>query len=80
MVLGDDNKQPTPEQLDQMKALVREAMKDGTVGVSTSLEYAPAPYAKTDELIALDRRSWKIRRHLFHSHAQRKRLGARRYR
>ena len=53
MVLGDDDKQPSPEQLDQMKALVREAMKDGTVGVSTALEYAPAPYAKTDELIAL---------------------------
>ncbi|HTT17798.1 MAG TPA: D-aminoacylase [Candidatus Sulfotelmatobacter sp.] len=53
MVLGDDDKQPTPEQLDQMKALVREAMQDGAVGVSTSLEYAPAPYAKTDELIAL---------------------------
>lgn len=53
MVLGDDDKQPTPEQLDQMKALVRDAMKDGTVGVSTSLQYAPAPYAKTDELIAL---------------------------
>ncbi len=53
MVLGDDDKQPTPAQLDQMRALVREAMKDGTVGVSTSLEYAPAPYAKTEELIAL---------------------------
>jgi N-acyl-D-amino-acid deacylase len=53
MVLGDDDKQPTPAQLDDMKALVREAMKDGAVGVSTSLEYAPAPYAKTDELIAL---------------------------
>jgi N-acyl-D-aspartate/D-glutamate deacylase len=53
MVLGDDNQQPTPEQLEQMKALVRDAMKDGAVGVSTSLEYAPAPYAKTDELIAL---------------------------
>jgi N-acyl-D-amino-acid deacylase len=53
MVLGDEDKQPTPEQLDQMKNLVREAMKDGAVGVSTSLEYAPAPYAKTDELIAL---------------------------
>jgi len=53
MVLGDDNKQPTPEQLEQMKTLVREAMRDGAVGVSTSLEYAPAPYAKTDELIAL---------------------------
>jgi dihydroorotase/N-acyl-D-amino-acid deacylase len=53
MVLGDDDKQPTPEQLEQMKSLVRDAMKDGTVGVSTALEYAPAPYAKTDELIAL---------------------------
>ena len=53
MVLGDDDKQPTPQQLDEMKALVRAAMKDGTVGVSTSLEYAPAPYAKTEELIAL---------------------------
>src|SRR5580700_6162746 len=53
MVLGDDDRQPTPEQLEQMKALVRDAMKDGAVGVSTALEYAPAPYAKTDELIAL---------------------------
>ena len=53
MVLGDNDVQPTPAQLDQMKALVRDAMKDGAVGVSTSLEYAPAPYAKTDELIAL---------------------------
>jgi N-acyl-D-amino-acid deacylase len=53
MVLGDDDKQPSPEQLVRMRALVRDAMKDGAVGVSTSLEYAPAPYAKTDELIAL---------------------------
>jgi N-acyl-D-amino-acid deacylase len=53
MVLGDDDKQPTPEQLDRMKALVREAMKDGAVGVSTALQYPPAPYAKTGELIAL---------------------------
>src|SRR5207302_5815409 len=53
MVLGDEDKQPTPEQLEKMKTLVREAMKDGAVGVSTSLEYAPAPYAKTAELIAL---------------------------
>jgi N-acyl-D-aspartate/D-glutamate deacylase len=53
MVLGDDDVQPTPAQLEQMKQLVREAMNDGAVGVSTALEYAPAPYAKTDELIAL---------------------------
>ena len=53
VVLGDDDKQPTPAQLEQMKELVRQAMHDGAVGVSTSLEYAPAPYAKTEELIAL---------------------------
>jgi dihydroorotase/N-acyl-D-amino-acid deacylase len=53
IVLGEENKQPTPEQLEQMKVLVRDAMKDGAVGVSTALEYAPAPYAKTEELIAL---------------------------
>jgi N-acyl-D-amino-acid deacylase len=60
MILGDDDKQPAPEQLEQMKTLVRDAMKDGAVGVSTSLEYAPAPYAKTDELIALAREAGKF--------------------
>ncbi|HEY1809075.1 MAG TPA: D-aminoacylase [Acidobacteriaceae bacterium] len=53
MVLGDADVQPTPKQLEQMEALVRQAMQDGAVGVSTALQYAPAPYAKTDELIAL---------------------------
>jgi N-acyl-D-amino-acid deacylase len=53
MVLGDNDVQPTPAQLEQMQELVRQAMHDGAVGVSTALEYAPAPYAKTDELIAL---------------------------
>ena len=53
VVLGDDDIQPSPAQLDQMRQLVRQAMLDGAVGVSTSLEYPPAPYAKTEELIAL---------------------------
>jgi dihydroorotase/N-acyl-D-amino-acid deacylase len=53
VVLGDADVQPTAEQLEKMKALVRDAMRDGAVGVSTSLEYAPAPYAKTEEIIAL---------------------------
>jgi dihydroorotase/N-acyl-D-amino-acid deacylase len=53
MVLGDNDVQPTPAQLEQMKELVSQAMRDGAVGVSTSLEYAPAPYAETEELIAL---------------------------
>src|SRR4029077_5987887 len=53
MVLGDNDVQPTPAQLEQMKEFVRQAMRDGAVGVSTALQYAPAPYAKTEELIAL---------------------------
>ena len=53
MVLGDADQQPTAAELERMKALVREAMSQGAVGVSTSLQYPPAPYAKTPELIAL---------------------------
>jgi N-acyl-D-amino-acid deacylase len=53
MVLGDDDVQPTPAQLEQMRQMVRQAMLDGAVGLSTSLEYPPAPYAKTEELVAL---------------------------
>jgi N-acyl-D-amino-acid deacylase len=53
VVLGDDNKQPSAAQLEQMRDLARQAMQQGAVGVSTALEYAPAPYAKTEELIAL---------------------------
>jgi dihydroorotase/N-acyl-D-amino-acid deacylase len=53
MVLGDADKQPTADELTRMKALVRNAMEQGAIGVSTSLQYAPAPYAKTGELVAL---------------------------
>jgi len=60
VVLGDADVQPTPEQLEQMKSLVRDAMQDGAVGVSTSLEYAPAPYAKTEEIIALAAEASKL--------------------
>jgi N-acyl-D-amino-acid deacylase len=52
-VIGDGDRAPTPAELEHMKALVREGMRDGAVGVSTSLQYAPAPYASTEELIAL---------------------------
>ena len=53
MVLGDADRQPTPQQLDEMQALVEQSMRAGAVGLSTALEYAPAPYARTQELIAL---------------------------
>jgi N-acyl-D-amino-acid deacylase len=53
MVLGDHDRAPSARELEQMRRMVREAMLDGAVGVSTSLQYPPAPYAKTDELIAL---------------------------
>jgi N-acyl-D-amino-acid deacylase len=53
MVLGDVDRAPTAAELEQMRELVRQAMRDGAVGVSTSLQYPPAPYAKTEELIAL---------------------------
>lgn len=52
-VIGDDDRAPTPAELDQMKALVEQAMKDGAFGISTALIYPPGHYAKTEELIEL---------------------------
>ncbi|HUJ32232.1 MAG TPA: D-aminoacylase [Candidatus Acidoferrum sp.] len=59
VVIGDVDRAPTPAELEQMKSLVRQAMEEGARGVSTSLEYAPAPYASTEELIALAAESAK---------------------
>jgi dihydroorotase/N-acyl-D-amino-acid deacylase len=53
VVVGEGNRAPTAVELERMKALVRDAMREGAVGLSTSLQYAPAPYATTEELIAL---------------------------
>ena len=52
-VVGFDNREPTAEELEQMKDLLRQAMQQGALGLSTSLVYAPAVYAKTTELIEL---------------------------
>jgi N-acyl-D-amino-acid deacylase len=52
-VIGNDDKQPTPEQLDEMRELVRKEMEAGALGIGTSLIYPPAFYAKTEELIEL---------------------------
>jgi len=60
MVLGDADRAPSAVELEQMKQLVRQAMQQGAVGVSTSLQYAPAPYASTEELIALASEASKL--------------------
>jgi len=52
-VLGKENRRPTTEELDQMKSLVEVAMKEGAMGVGSSLIYAPADYASTEELVEL---------------------------
>jgi len=52
-VIGFEDRQPTPEQLDQMRELVRKEMEAGALGIGTSLIYPPAFYAKTEELIEL---------------------------
>jgi N-acyl-D-amino-acid deacylase len=52
-VLGYEDRPPTPDELDRMRALVRQAMAEGAVGLSSALIYAPACYAKAEELIAL---------------------------
>jgi N-acyl-D-amino-acid deacylase len=59
VVIGDADRPPSSAELERMKALVRQAMEEGARGVSTSLEYAPAPYASTEELIALAAESAK---------------------
>jgi len=53
LVVGYADRAATPDELIKMQGLVAEAMRQGAVGVSSSLEYAPAPYASTAELIAL---------------------------
>jgi N-acyl-D-amino-acid deacylase len=52
-VVGLDNKAPTPQQLDAMRQLVRQEMEAGALGIGSSLIYAPALYATTEELIEL---------------------------
>jgi dihydroorotase/N-acyl-D-amino-acid deacylase len=53
MVIGFADRAATPDELSHMQALVAAAMRQGALGVSSALEYAPAPYASTEELIAL---------------------------
>ena len=57
--LGEKDVDPTPEQLTRMRALVRDAMKEGALGVGSSLIYMPAYFAETPELIAITEEAGK---------------------
>jgi N-acyl-D-amino-acid deacylase len=52
-VIGEEDKQPTPEQMQQMRELVEREMRAGALGIGTALIYAPGFYAKTEELIEM---------------------------
>jgi N-acyl-D-amino-acid deacylase len=52
-VVGDDDRDPTPEELSRMEAIVDHAMTEGAFGLSSALIYPPGAYAKTEELVAL---------------------------
>jgi dihydroorotase/N-acyl-D-amino-acid deacylase len=54
-VIGDSQRAATPDELRQMQQLVREAMEQGALGLSTSLQYVPDRFASTDEIVALAR-------------------------
>jgi len=52
-VLGQDARDPTPEELDKMRAIIDTAMKNGAMGISTALIYPPASFSKTEEIAEL---------------------------
>jgi len=54
-VIGHEDRPPTPEELEQMRSLVREAMEDGALGVASSLMYPPGLFADTSELVELSK-------------------------
>src|ERR1700741_1641651 len=58
-VMGEDNRDPTPQELDSMKLLVSHAMQEGALGIGSSLIYPPAFFAKTEELTELCREAGK---------------------
>ncbi len=70
-VIGLEDKQPTPEQLDAMRELVRQEMEAGALGIGSSLIYPPAFYAKTQELIELCKVAAKYRgRYISHMRSE----------
>src|SRR5438046_4186277 len=74
-VIGFDDRPPTPQELDQMRELVREEMEAGALGIGTSLIYPPAFYAKTDELIELCKVAAKYKgKYISHMRSERNQL------
>ena len=74
-VIGFEDKAPTPEQLDQMRELVRKEMEAGALGIGSSLIYPPAFYAKTEELIELCKVAAKYRgKYISHMRSEGNRL------
>jgi N-acyl-D-amino-acid deacylase len=74
-VIGLEDKKPTPEQLDRMRTLVAQAMEEGALGVGSSLIYAPAFYATTEELIELCKVAAKYRgKYISHMRSEGNRL------
>ena len=71
-VIGLEDKQPTPEQLEQMRELVRQEMEAGALGIGTSLIYPPAFYARTEELIELCKVAAKYQGQIHLAHAERR--------
>jgi N-acyl-D-amino-acid deacylase len=74
-VIGLEDKQPTPEQFEQMRQLVRQEMEAGALGIGTSLIYPPAFYARTEELIELCKVAAKYRgKYISHMRSEGNRL------
>jgi N-acyl-D-amino-acid deacylase len=74
-VIGLEDKKPTPEQLERMRALVRQEMEAGALGIGSSLIYAPAFYATTEELIELCKVAAKYRgKYISHMRSEGSRL------
>ena len=68
-VLGMDSREPTPEELEKMKAIMELAMKSGAMGMTTALIYPPSSFAKTPELIEMAKVAGKLWRNLCEPHA-----------
>jgi N-acyl-D-amino-acid deacylase len=74
-VLGLDNKKPSAEEMDRMRKLVEREMRGGALGIGSALEYAPAYYADTDELIELCKVAAKYRgKYITHMRSEGERL------